>query len=179
MQMIERGFNAPPTSSLGRLFDAVAALLTVRHEVVYEGQAAIELETLAEQAPPFQEPYPFLVQSGSPAILDVAPMIRAIVLDIQQGVPVPQIARRFHCTVADMLVEACVLARARFGLNEVALSGGVFQNALLLDLLVAALEQQGFCVYTNRRVPPNDGGLSFGQLAVAAARLRRAADKNG
>ena len=183
-QMVEKGINSPPTSSLGRLFDAVAALLGVRSEAIYEGQAAIELETLAEpcerseyQVPSTESearqeaktPQSALSASHS---LDVAPMIRAIVEDLQRGTSVPKIAGRFHRAVAEMLATACQLARDETGLNRIALSGGVFQNRLLLTQLVARLEELQFGVYINRRVPPNDGGLSFGQAAVASARLR-------
>ncbi|MEO7909020.1 MAG: carbamoyltransferase HypF [Roseiflexaceae bacterium] len=165
-QMIARGINALPTSSLGRLFDAVAALLGLRSEVVYEGQAAIELEILAEAT---DYVYPLAFGAG---LLDVTPMIRAIVEDIQLNVPIAQIAGRFHRSVAAMLAEACQRAREQTGLHDLALSGGVFQNRLLLEQLVDILEMRGFHVYLNRRVPPNDGGLSLGQLAVAAARLQ-------
>lgn len=177
-QMIDRGINSPPTSSLGRLFDAVAALLDLRDDVLYEGQAAIELEMLAARLP-CSEHYPFALreasaqQNAAPTLLDVAPMIRAIVDDVQQGASAAQIALRFHCSIAEMLAHACARAREQSGLQTVALSGGVFQNRLLLEQLLARLEAQGFQVLLNRRVPPNDGGLSLGQLAVAAARLER------
>ncbi len=176
-QMIARNLNCPPTSSLGRLFDAVAALLCIRSEVEYEGQAAIELEMLAASAAKVgqEESYPFEVRSreaGKPALLDVAPLIRAIVSDIQHGVSTAQIAGRFHSSIADLLARTCLTAREQSGLNEVALSGGVFQNRLLLEQLVERLAKMAFRVYTNRRVPPNDGGLSLGQLVVAAARIQ-------
>jgi hydrogenase maturation protein HypF len=100
-------------------------------------------------------------------------MVQAIVSDIQQGVSMPQIAARFHRSMAGLLAAACFEARQRTGLNVVALSGGVFQNQLLLEQLVSRLEEMTFQVYINRRVPPNDGGVSLGQLAVAAARLQR------
>jgi hydrogenase maturation protein HypF len=167
--MIERGINSPPASSLGRLFDAVAALLGLRGEVLYEGQAAIELEMRAE---PCDLVYPFSIGAGRPAVLDVAPLIRAIVEDLGRGVPAPEIAGRFHRTVAELLAEACVHVRNETGLAIVALSGGVFQNRLLLEQLIARLDELNFKVYLNRRVPTNDGGLSLGQLAVAAARLQ-------
>jgi hydrogenase maturation protein HypF len=172
-RMITRGLNTPPTSSLGRLFDAVAALLLIRQEVAYEGQAAIELEIMATQALGAESvlPYPFAYKSGRPALLDVAEMIRAIVDDIQRGTPVAQIALRFHQTIVNLLLEACMQARLQSGVTNVALSGGVFQNKLLLELLSVALQKQSFNVYTNQRVLPNDGGLAYGQLAVAAARL--------
>ena len=99
-------------------------------------------------------------------------MIRAIIADLQQGVSIPQIAGRFHRTVAELLAAACLRAREKSGLEVVALSGGVFQNRLLLEQLVARLEDLNFQVYLNRRVPPNDGGLSLGQAACAAAQLR-------
>jgi hydrogenase maturation protein HypF len=191
-QMIARNLNSPPTSSLGRLFDAVAALVGLRGEVSYEGQAAIELEMIAVDN---AEPYPFdcapppdgdpgshrsghdsAGRSPFPAkgeeILDVTPAIRAIVADLQHRVPIAQIAGRFHSTIVAMLVTACRRVQAASGLNVVALSGGVFQNRRLLEQLVIRLEAEGFQVYTNRRVPPNDGGLSLGQAAVAAMRLQ-------
>jgi hydrogenase maturation protein HypF len=169
-QMIRRGLNCPPTSSLGRLFDAVAALVGVRTEAAYEGQAAIELEMRAQ---PAEEAYPFNVRDGDPAQLDVMPLIRAIVRDLQRAVPVPVISGRFHRTIAELLAAGCRQTRARTGLSTVALSGGVFQNRLLLEQLTAILEAKEFHVVTNRRVPPNDGGVSLGQAAVAAARLEK------
>jgi hydrogenase maturation protein HypF len=177
-QMIARGINSPQTSSLGRLFDAIAALIGLRHEVLYEGQAAIELETLAcseydNQVGHVKKVYPFVMGQQMPATLDVCPMIRAIVSDIQQGVPRSHIASRFHHTIAELLAMAACEACERTQLNSIALSGGVFQNRLLLETLTARLEEKGFQVYINRSVPPNDGGLSLGQLAVAAARIQK------
>ena len=173
-QMIIRGINSPPTSSLGRLFDAVAALLGLHDTVLYEGQAAIELEIIAAKDVQVH-PYPFTIlrQARTPVILDVAPMIRAIVSDIQQGLPGSQIASRFHRSIAELFVAISSEARERTGLNCVALSGGVFQNRLLLETLMKRLDAMDFQVYINRRVPPNDGGISLGQLAVAAARLQK------
>ncbi|MDQ2717166.1 MAG: carbamoyltransferase HypF, partial [Chloroflexota bacterium] len=179
-QMMARNLNSPPTSSLGRLFDAVAALLGLpqglaQATTLYEGQAAIELEIQATHAVPEEtDIYPFLIENPegqTPALLDVAPLIRAIVSDIQQGIAVPQIAARFHRSIAALLAQACDEIRQHTGLDSVALSGGVFQNRLLLEQLTARLEALAFQVYTNRRVPPNDGGLSLGQLAIAAAQL--------
>ncbi len=168
-QMIARGINSPLASSLGRLFDAVAALLGLRHEVIYEAQAAIELEAIAQ---PTTVGYPFSITDGKPMLLDIAPLVRAIVEDLQQGVSVGQIAGRFHFAIAEMLASVCDLARQQSGLNLVALSGGVFQNRLLLEQLIARLQAMDFQVYINRRVPPNDGGLSLGQAAIAAAQLK-------
>lgn len=164
-QMIGRRLNSPPTSSFGRLFDAVAALLGLRQEAVYEGQAAIELEMIAA---PTETAYPFAIHPGAPLQLDVSPAVRALVADIQQGEFIPVIAGRFHRTVAELLTAVCGQVRSQTGLNRVALSGGVFQNRLLLEQLLALLEAAGFQPFINRQVPPNDGGLSLGQAAVAA-----------
>jgi len=170
-QMIAKGINCPHTSSMGRLFDAVAALLLLQMEVQYEGQAAIELETLATTCTDDVAGYPFLLHPGQPIRLDVTLTIDAIVKDIVQHVPTTTIARRFHLTVTTILADTCYNVRKQTGLNTVALSGGVFQNRLLLEQLIAHLESMGFEVCINRRIPPNDGGLSLGQLAIAAARL--------
>ncbi|GER91068.1 carbamoyltransferase [Dictyobacter vulcani] len=170
-QMIERKLNCPATSSLGRLCDAVAALLGLRSEVQYEGQAAIELEQLAATNPTIAHPYPFelLAQTGE---IDVLPMIRTIVDDLSHKMPVAQIAQRFHLTIAHLLANACNEVREQSGLQKVALSGGIFQNRLIVEELVRILHTQSFAVYLNQKVPANDGGLSLGQLAIAAAQLR-------
>ncbi|HEU5198837.1 MAG TPA: carbamoyltransferase HypF [Ktedonobacterales bacterium] len=168
-QMIERKLNSPATSRLGRLFDAVAALVGIRSQALYEGQAAIELEM---QATIESGCYPFAIEDGAPAKLDVRPLIRALVTDVRVKTPAATIAGRFHTSIAMMLAEACRRAREQTGLNIVALSGGVFQNRLLLERLLALLEEMRFQVAINRLVPPNDGGLCLGQAAVAAARLR-------
>jgi hydrogenase maturation protein HypF len=179
-QMIACDINCPPTSSLGRLFDAVAALVGLSSEVLYEGQAAIELEMLAREhekgtCKGQSVIYPFLIKmrDNMPARLDVAPMFRAIVNNIQEGVPTSEIADRFHRSIAELLATVCSGTRKLTGLDIVALSGGVFQNRLLLEQLVKRLEELAFRVYINRRVPPNDGGISFGQIAVAAAQLQK------
>ena len=179
-QMIAKHINCPPTSSLGRLFDAVAALIGLRSEVLYEGQAAIELEKLARQhvGKTYKEQsdiYPFTIKwrDQMPATLDVTPMFRAIVSNMQHGVTTSQIADRFHRSIAELLTIVCSGAREQTGLHAVALSGGVFQNQLLLEQLVKRLEAMAFQVYMNRRVPPNDGGISLGQIAVAAAQMQR------
>ncbi|HLI71821.1 MAG TPA: carbamoyltransferase HypF [Ktedonobacteraceae bacterium] len=174
-QMIARGLNCPLTSSLGRLFDAVAALLDLpagsSHQL-YEGQAASELEQLAITATDAGATYPFAINDQAPAALDVTPLIHALVADIRRGVPAPHIAHRFHSSIGELLAQTCVIARERTGLHTVALSGGVFQNRLLLEELIGKLKSLAFRVYINRHVPPNDGGLSLGQIAVAAARLQ-------
>jgi hydrogenase maturation protein HypF len=164
-KMIAQGLNSPPASSLGRLFDAASALLEVRREALYEGQAAIELEALAKT-----DYYIYPVETVIGA-LDVAPMIRAMVEDLHKGVRRELIAGRFHRSVAELLAQTCQLVREKAGESRVVLSGGVFQNRLLLETLKIRLEELGFKVYINRQVPPNDGGLSYGQAVVAAARL--------
>jgi hydrogenase maturation protein HypF len=150
--------NAPLSSGMGRLFDAVAALLGVREEVTYEGQAAIELEQLAGDTT--AEPYPW--RFG-----DSAALVALVADGLAEGRARAEIAARFHETVAAASAEACA-KHADSGL--VVLSGGTFQNVRLLDATTAELERLGFEVLSHRVVPPNDGGISFGQAAIAAAR---------
>lgn len=171
-QMIGRGLNSPPTSSMGRLFDAVAALLGLRDVVLYEGQAAIELETAAWQArraPDASAAYPLPLLPGAPAQFDTGALLAALLADTQRGVATPLIALRFHRSVAAALADACATLAAQHSVGTVALSGGVFQNRLLLGLLSDDLRRRGLEVLLNRQVPPNDGGLSLGQAAIAAA----------
>jgi len=172
------GTASPPTSSVGRLFDAVAAILGVRDAVNYEGQAAVELEQLADPAEPAAYPArvagPGAAADGGPLRLAGSDLVRAVVEDLEAGVPAPLIAARFHNGLAAATVAACHAVREATGLEAVALSGGVFQNLLLLERVVASLEGRGFRVLVHSRVPPNDGGISLGQAAVAGARTRAA-----
>jgi hydrogenase maturation protein HypF len=168
-RQLERGLNAPPTSSLGRLFDAMASLLGVRQRARYEAQAAIELEALA--APGEHGAYPVDLAAGEPALIDPAPVIRGAVRDLGRGVAVPVIAARFHATVVSMVLRVCDWLRGRTGIDRVVLSGGVFQNARLLVGARGALAGAGFAVFSHHLVPPNDGGIALGQAAVAHARL--------
>jgi hydrogenase maturation protein HypF len=165
--------NAPLTSSVGRLFDAVAAIVGVRDVARYEGQAAIELEQLADRAERGLYRTPF--DQTVPCRLPGPALVRAVVDDLRAGTAPAIVAARFHNAVAALVVEVCCAVRAARGLSLVALSGGVFQNLLLLERTVDGLEQHGFRVLRHSRVPPNDGGISYGQAVVAAARLRRAA----
>lgn len=165
-QQMGSGLNAPPTSSMGRLFDAVAALAGVRSVVNYEAQAAIELEAIAD--PDEARAYPFEIGELE---IDPAPMVRAVAADVRAGVGPRVISARFHNGLAQMALEACRRVRQRMGLNEVALSGGVWQNTMLLRLVTRALQKDGFTVLLHRQVPANDGGLALGQVAVAAHRL--------
>ena len=166
------GVSAPLTSSAGRLFDAVAALLGVRDVVSYEGQAAIELEQLADPAEGGAYPLDVEETGGARQLLGTG-LVRAVVADQAVGTPAPLIAARFHNGLAAGVSAVCRRLRAERGLDTVAMSGGVFQNLLLLERCVQGLERDGFRVLLHARVPPNDGGISLGQAAVAGARDRR------
>ncbi len=201
-RLLDSRVGVPVTTSVGRLFDAVAALVGVRDAVNYEGQAAIELEqAAADESRPrpvgaggscgpsagssvlarggphrprrssvrWSQPggYPARVEGG---LLHGSDLVGGVVDDLRAGVDVPVIAARFHAGLAGLLARAAADACAATGLDTVALSGGVFQNVLLLRLLVAELETAGLRVLTHSRVPPNDAGVSLGQVAVAAAR---------
>jgi hydrogenase maturation protein HypF len=167
-----REVNAPLTSSMGRLFDAVASLAGVRHRARFEAQAAMELEALAEGlAGP---PYPVEIADGTPLVLEPGPMIRGVVDDLAEGTPPARIAARFHTTVAEAVVRVSEQVRASRGLDRVVLTGGVFQNAILLGATRQGLDACGFEVFSHHLVPPNDGGIALGQAAVAHARLQGA-----
>jgi len=165
--MAERGINAPLTSSAGRLFDAVAAILGVRDFVNYEGQAAIELEQLAAAGE--RGSYPVAADHGDVLVIPGVELVRAVVADLTAGVDRAVIAARFHHALAGLVVASCAELRERTGLAAVALSGGVFQNLLLLNEVVTGLQARGFTTLTHSRVPCNDGGISLGQAVVAAA----------
>jgi len=167
-QMIERGVQSPWTSSAGRLFDAVAALLGFTDPISYEGQAAIRLQTLADRAP--RSPYPFeLIKNAEPWIISFGPALRALVAERRAGEPPARCAGRFHRTVVAAVVAACRSLRHQLTNSNVVLSGGVMQNDFLVGLLRAALLENRFAVFSHVRVPPNDGGLALGQAAVALA----------
>jgi hydrogenase maturation protein HypF len=232
-QMIERKFNAPMTSSAGRLFDAVASIVGLRDLVSYEGQAAMELEWLAWTVGPCGSyPFEFAEIPGAPAqlgtagtplavsqsdrdlcsvviakpqaairrdlqfddssplqaknaipsdphVIDTRPLIRAIARDVDAGVPAAEIARRFHSTWVEMIAASCREIRQLTGIATVVSSGGVFMNELLTLETEARLAADGFHVYRHTRVPTNDGGLSLGQVAVAAAQLSTGAAGGG
>jgi hydrogenase maturation protein HypF len=164
------GVSSPLTSSAGRLFDAVAAVLGVRDTVNYEGQAAIELEQLAD--PSVERGYDAGLEEGDPFRIQGSDLVAAAAGDLAARVERAVIAARFHRGVAALVERGCLLLRERNGLSTVALSGGVFQNMLLLRDCVSRLESQGFAVLVHSRVPCNDGGISLGQAVVAAARDR-------
>ncbi len=176
--------RSPITSSMGRLFDAVAALCGVgggpdstSGTMNYEGQAAIGLEQLASKSASGGAAgdlsYPWLIEDRGPLILDAAPVVGAIVEDLGHKRPPAEVAARFHRSVADLVVELCGKQRAVDGLGVVALTGGVFQNRLLVELVVPKLEAEGFTVLRHAQVPPNDGGISLGQVAIGRAHLAR------
>jgi hydrogenase maturation protein HypF len=164
-RQLETGFGCVPTSSMGRLFDAVSALIGVRQVVAYEAQAAIELEGLSRNAERGAMAYAFDVDDhGSPSLIDPTPVLAAVITDQRAGVAAGVIGARFHQAVADLIVDIAV--KERDGAQTIALSGGVFQNVLLLQLALKGLRNNGFHVITHRRVPPNDGGIALGQLLI-------------
>ena len=167
LAMLERGINSPLSSSCGRLFDAVAALIGLRSYVSYEGQAAMELEAAAELSDAAGE-YPFaLFSEADRIIVDFRLMIDAILRDLETGEPVPVLARRFHETLAAATLEVVRAIGRESGVRKVVLSGGVFQNKLLTGQVHDLLTAHGFQVFIHRLVPPNDGGLALGQAVIA------------
>ncbi len=167
-KMTLSGTNSHETSSMGRLFDAVASLIRVRDFVNYEGQAAIELEQIADRD--CATGYDFeMDEDGS--IISARSVIRRLVEDLLDSVPAQLISARFHIAIADLISSMACRIRDDHKLNRVALSGGVFQNMLLLRKSCERLARAGFDVLTHSRVPPNDGGISLGQAAIANARL--------
>jgi hydrogenase maturation protein HypF len=170
IRMIERQVNSPLTSSCGRLFDAVAALINLRLEVNYEAQAAIELEMCRDEAAAGQ-PYPFgLGEAGDLLQIDSRPLFRAIVDDLLRSATAGEISQRFHDGLVEALAAIARILRKRTSLNTVCLSGGTFQNAYLANHLEHQLQSEGFEVYTHSQVPAGDGGISLGQAVVAAHR---------
>ncbi|MFD7919304.1 carbamoyltransferase HypF [Streptomyces sp. NPDC059740] len=169
---LERGLNAVPTSSMGRLFDAVASLAGVRQVVDHEAQAAVALESLARHQDGSGAGYRFALRpgpvGGAELVADPSPVLAAVVADVRAGAPPQVVAGRFHAGVAALVGELAGRARDTHGLGVAALSGGVFANAVLAQGCARLLRGDGFHVLRHRLVPPNDGGLALGQLAVAA-----------
>jgi hydrogenase maturation protein HypF len=171
---MDRPVNAPLTSSCGRLFDAVASILDLRHEVSFEAQAAIELEMAAmvveeEQAEPYQLP----AESSRRGPLPAAWLIREIVQDFQGGASPHLIAARFHTTLAALLAATVAEAAETTGITTVGLSGGVFQNRLFFHDVLERLERAGLDVLTHSLLPPGDGCIALGQAVVADVQWRR------
>ncbi len=167
-RLVVTGTAAPATTSMGRLFDAVASLAGIRAEINYEGQAAIELEAACD--PHASGSYPIAV-GGTPLVIDPRETIREVAADVAAGESVGVIARRFHRTIAGATVKSLVELAAAHATGVVVLSGGVFQSRLLLESVSGALTANGLRVLVPERLPVNDGGISYGQAAVAAAQL--------
>ena len=168
LRVAHHGTNSPMTSSAGRLFDAIGAIVGVRGRVNYEGQAAVELEQLAD--PTETSTYRIALDGAEPFRLPGVDLVRAVVGDLQRGTDPRVVAARFHNGLGNAVVEACARVRGSTGLTSVALSGGVFQNVLFTARVSAGLGREGFRVLAHSRFPPNDGGISLGQAVVAGAR---------
>lgn len=168
-RQIQAGLNSPLTSSMGRLFDAVSALIGIRDEIDYEGQAAVELEMIAyDDKGKAGKGYPYsIIEHDGVSIIHLKELLSAVVKDLYQGISKATISAKFHNTVAQTVCEMCQLIAERTGINQVALSGGVFQNRLLLRKVVSSLESANFSVLTHKQVPCNDGGISLGQAVIA------------
>ncbi|HEY3593392.1 MAG TPA: carbamoyltransferase HypF, partial [Polyangiaceae bacterium] len=163
--------KAPRATGAGRWFDAVAALSGLCERVSYEGQAAIELEAIADRE--CDQAYPFAFGESVPAPIDLRPTVSAIDADLRSSTPISAIAGRFHRTLSEIVRAAVRRFAPRLGVSKVALSGGCFQNRILTETTKALLEADGFEVLIHHRVPPNDGGIALGQAAVAAHRWQQ------
>jgi hydrogenase maturation protein HypF len=170
-QLSQTGLASPVTTSMGRLFDAVAAICGLRLWVAYEGQAAAELEAVCDPAEHGAYPLP-LTRDAERIVLDPRETVQAVARDSAAGVPVARIAARFHNAVASATTAACITLAGERGIGTVVLSGGSFQNRVLVEGVAADLRHAGLRVLVPERLPPNDGGISYGQAAIAAARLR-------
>ena len=167
-KQIEKRINTPLTSSAGRLFDAVSALLAIRNEVDYEGQAAIELEMTATRESEQRRSYPFaIIEQNGIRQVKLREVFTGILEDLTRGIAKAEIAATFHHTVSEMIVRMCQLFSQETGIGQVVLSGGVFQNRLLLQLTRRKLEEAGIKALTHKTVPCNDGGISLGQAVIA------------
>ncbi len=172
LQMMEKNLNCPLTSSCGRLFDAVASLLCIRHEITHESQAAMELEALADEIPA-HENYDFQLIGGNmnkdPLQIDLLPAIRQMVADLQGGISLAVMSIKFHHTLVAAFAAAAKSIKERTGIKKIVLSGGVFNNDIILNQMITLLEKHQFTVYTHSIAPTGDGGISLGQAVVAAA----------
>lgn len=179
IKMLSRKINSPLTSSMGRLFDGVASLLDLQHSVNYEGQAAIKLESIADEHETGY--YSFVINTNGvkscnvPLIIQWQPVIKKIIEDMHHKTASPIISARFHNSIVEMVVQVCTMLRNSKGIKDVVLSGGVFQNNFLFTRLVKKLKLQGFTVYSHKKVPSNDGGISLGQAVIANERSKTCA----
>ncbi|QTA78589.1 Carbamoyltransferase [Desulfonema limicola] len=173
LDMIDKDINSPQTSSLGRFFDSIAALTGIRTHASFEGQAAMELEMEAENnISHLTMPYDYTWTSEQPRQIMLKPIIQGIVRDIQAGCPVSAISSRFHMTLICLVSDLCGIIGKETGIKQIALSGGVFQNAILFKGLISELNRKGFKVFTHSLVPCSDGGISLGQAVAAWAVLK-------
>jgi hydrogenase maturation protein HypF len=163
---LEKGFNTPMTSSMGRLFDAVSALIGIRQEISYEAQAAMELEAIVNPAELGYYPVQIIGEN-----IDIKPMLQSILQDIAQKEAPSNIAARFHNTIANLSLELAVRIRQSFQINQIALSGGVWQNMVLLKKTIILLESKGFDVLIHKITPPNDGCVALGQAIITAYKV--------
>jgi hydrogenase maturation protein HypF len=162
--MLAKGINSPVTSSVGRLFDAIASLIGLRQRVTFEGQAAMELEYLVDQS--IEESYLFQLEDGPPLIVNWEPLLKGILADVDRCESVAVISTKFH----NALVEAIVGVACRVGVPQIALTGGCFQNRYLTERAISRLRECGFKPYWHQRIPPNDGGIALGQVVAATER---------
>lgn len=172
-KIIDGKIHSPRASGLGRLFDGIAALIGLRRTVSFEGQAAMELETLATGSTGSSYPFELLSNGDLPRILDMSAAIRSIVADLHAGKSTETIAASFHQTLVDAFTTVAVEMRKSTGLHRVALSGGCFQNRILLEGMMSRLRHSGFAVYYHRQVPAGDGGVCLGQAVIAASLIKK------
>jgi hydrogenase maturation protein HypF len=169
--IVKKGIHTVQTSSMGRLFDAVSAIVLLKTHITYEGQGAIELEQRIGNKTEKYYSFSFIDKDGK-LIIDYRPVFRDIIKDVNSGLDVSEISRRFHNTIIRVIVETCDKLSEKTGLNKVAISGGCFQNRFLTEGVTELLEQKGFICFSHSKVPPNDGGVSLGQAIVANERSK-------
>ncbi|SHI66614.1 hydrogenase maturation protein HypF [Geosporobacter subterraneus DSM 17957] len=172
IQLLRSKINSPETSSMGRLFDSVAGLLGISKTITYEAQGAIELEGVADLSEAVSYSYKVEMLDGC-YVVNTLKMFEEILGDIEKGTALSKIAGRFHKTVICFTLELCCTIQKSFGISKVVLSGGVFQNEILLEGIYSHLSEQGFQVYTHEQIPCNDGGVALGQLVIANRRMKR------
>lgn len=173
ISMIKKDINSPLTSSAGRLFDAISSLLGITDIITFEGEAAIELERIADRGDKKEhKSYPFQIISENPLVINLKSLIKSIVEDFKNGVEISTISYNFHNTLARTVLEISRILEKQCGIKDVILSGGVFQNKLLLSMAIEQLEEEDFKVWYHEKIPSNDGGISLGQAVVAWERVK-------
>jgi len=167
--MIDKKINSPFTSSCGRLFDAIAALINLKYEVNFEGQAAIELEAMCQ--PKYRDHYSYSIEEEtSNWIVSTEEMFLQIIHEMERHENIEKIATKFHNTIADLTLSMSVKIRNKYNINLVVLSGGVFQNSFLLNRMIGVLKEENFKIYIHQKMPPNDACISLGQAVIANAK---------